>query len=116
MRQSGLDFLSEALLMDDLGAFLVILLFGDPHGLKLLDTGNDGSSQPAAVFTVGWRLNLWNHGGWCQSLYLLLHSLLHSAKHCASTSQYNILEQVSSNIDVTLCNGRESMLVNTFLH
>ena len=46
--------LSEALLMDDLGAFLFILFTGDPHGLKLLDAGDDGASKPAAVFTVGW--------------------------------------------------------------
>ena len=45
---------------------------------------------------------------------LLLHPELHALEHGAATSQYYILEQVFPDVDVTLCNSCEGMLMDSF--
>ena len=66
---------SEALLVDDRRAGLVMLLLGDPHGLEGWEGGQDGATDPSRVLSFWWSddLDLRVVGGSGGDLFL--HSL-----------------------------------------
>ena len=63
---------SEALLVDDRRAGLVMLLLGDPHGLEGWEGGEDGATDPGGELPL-WRsddVDLLSVGGEGSELFL----------------------------------------------
>lgn len=102
--------------MDNLGACLVKLTLSDPDGLKATDGGDDGATEPAAVFAVSWRVHVWNHGRGGQCLDLFLHALAHLLEHGATAGEHNILEQILADVLLALDNRTERMLVDSLVN
>lgn len=52
----------EALVMDNGGAVLIVLLLADPHLLEGEQGGQDGGADPHRILALGWGDDLDLHG------------------------------------------------------
>ena len=81
---------------------LVILLLGDPHGLKGRQRGQNGATDPHRVLAL-WRSNdLDLHGAGRQRGDLLLHAVRDARVHGGAARQHRVGVQVLSDVDVAL--------------
>ena len=104
---------SKALSVNDARPRLVILLLGDPHGLKSGQRGQDGAADPHGVLPLGRRDDLDLHGAGRQSRDLLLHAVGNAREHGAAARQHIVGVQVLSDVDVALHYGAEDGFMNT---
>lgn len=94
---------SEAFAMHDTWCtFLVIFRLLDPHGFKALHGGQNSSTEPRTVLSVGRGVHNRLKVRWRQCLNFLLHARLHALEHCASTCQNDVLEQVLPDVFLAL--------------
>lgn len=121
----------EALAVDDGRTALVVLLLGDPHLLEGGQRGQDGTTDPDGVLSLGRSDDLDLHGGWRKSSDLLLHTVGQTRVHGGTTRlgvavstcfpdpqllsqgsrktyHDNVAVQVLTDIDITLHDGVES--------
>jgi len=91
---------------------IVILLSGDPHGLKLINEREDGSSEPARMLAICGCIDLRTHWGGGKGLNFLLHALLHTLEHGAATSEDDVLEEILLNVVIALHNRFKCVLVD----
>ncbi len=75
----------EALAMDNRRTTLVILLLGDPHLLEGGEGGQNGTTDPDRVFTLGRGDDLDLHGGRSKSSDFLLHAVGDTWVHGSTT-------------------------------
>lgn len=87
----------EALAVDDGRTALVVLLLGDPHLLEGRQGGQDGSTDPDGVLSLGRSNDLDLHGGRCKSSDLLLHTVRQTRVHSGATRLDNIVRVLSQN-------------------
>ncbi|KAL2273636.1 hypothetical protein FJTKL_04175 [Diaporthe vaccinii] len=114
----GAELTLEALAVDDGRTALVVLLLGDPHLLEGGKRGQNGTTDPDGVLSLGGSDDLDLHGGWCKSSDLLLHTVGQTRVHGGTTRlevdwyrktyHDNVAVQVLTDIDITLHDGVES--------
>lgn len=75
----------EALAVDNGRTALVVLLLGDPHLLEGRQGGQDGSTDPDGVLSLGRSNDLDLHGGRRKSSDLLLHTVRQTRVHSGTT-------------------------------
>ncbi len=102
---------SKALSVNDARPRLVILLLGNPHGLKSGQRGQDGAPDPNGVLPLGRRDDLDLHGARRQSRDLLLHAVGNAREHGAAARQHIVGVQVLSDVDVALHDRAEGCFV-----
>jgi len=102
---------SKALSMDDRLSHRIVLFLGDPHIFELFDLREDGTTQPAWIFTVSWWFYSRSHVWRCQSSDFFPHALLHALEHSAASSQHNILKEVSLDVRLALEDWVEGVLL-----
>ena len=103
--------------MDDGRAGLVVLLLGDPHLLEGGQGGQDGSSDPDGVLSLGRSNDLDLHGGRSQGSDFLLHAVGNSGVHGGAAGQDGVGIQVLPDVNITLHDGVVGGLVDaTRLH
>jgi len=102
---------SEALPVDDRLTHGIVLFLGDPHIFELFDLREDGTTEPAWIFTVGWWLYSRSHVWRCQGSDFFPHALLHALEHSATSSQHNILKEVSLDVRFALEDRVEGVLL-----
>ena len=98
--------------MDNGWAALVVLLLGDPHLLEGGEGGQDGSSDPHGVLTLGGSDDLELDGGGGEGGYLLLHPVGDAGVHGGAAGHDGVGVQVLPDVDVTLHDGVEGGLVD----
>merc|ERR1719354_1034698 len=95
----------EALAVDNGGSGLVVLLLGDPHLLEGREGGEDGTTDPYRVLSLG------------GSNDLDLHTVSNTRVHGGTTGQDSVGIQVLTDINIALHDGVVSGLVDaTGLH
>ena len=103
----------EALPVDDGGAGLVVLLFGDPHLLEGGQGGQDGATDPHRVLAL-WRSDdLDLHGLGSQGGDLLLHPVGDTGVHGGASGQHGVGVQILTDVDVALHDGVVGGLVDS---
>merc|ERR1712136_630942 len=102
----------EALAVDDGGAALVVLLFGDPHLLEGGEGGQDGSSDPDRVLSLRGSNDLDLDGGWGKSGDLLLHSVSNTGVHGGASGHDGVGVQVLPDVNIALHDGVVGGLVD----
>lgn len=75
----------EALPVNDGRSALVVLLLRDPHLLEGRQGGQDGTTDPDGVFSLGGCDDLDTHGGGGESSDFLLHTVGDTRVHGGST-------------------------------
>ena len=92
---------SEALLVDDRRAGLVMLLLGDPHGLEGWEGGQDGATDPSRVLSFWWSndLDLRVVGGSGGDLFL--HSFSKAGEQGGTSGQDDVGVKVLPDVDIT---------------
>lgn len=75
----------EALPVNDGRSALVVLLLRDPHLLEGRQGGQDGTTDPDGVFSLGGCDDLDTHGGGGKSSDFLLHTIGDTRVHGGST-------------------------------
>ena len=75
----------EALAVDNRRTTLIVLLLGDPHLLEGGEGGQDGTTDPDGVFSLGGCDDLDTHGGGGKSSDFLLHTVGDTRVHGGST-------------------------------
>ena len=98
--------------MDDGRSRLVVFLLGDPHLLEGGERGQDGASDPYAVFPLWGSDDLDLHGWGCQGSDLLLHSVSDAGEHGAASGQHGVGVQVFPDVHVALHDGVVAGLVD----
>lgn len=79
----------EALSVDDRWSRLVVLLLRDPHLLEGRKRGQDGTTNPDRVLSLGRCDDLDLHRGWCKSSDFLLHTVRDTWVHGSTTRLEN---------------------------
>ena len=102
---------SKALPVYDLFSHWIVVFLSDPHFLELFNLWKDCSTEPARILSVCWSFDAGCHVGRCKCGNLFTHSFLHSLEHSATTSEHNILEEVSLDVWLTLEDGIECVLL-----
>lgn len=92
----------EALSVDDRGSRLVVLLLRDPHLLEGRERGEDGTTDPYRVLSLGRGDDLDLHGGGSEGGELLLHSVGDTGEHSGTSREDDVSVQVLSDIDIAL--------------
>merc|ERR1712154_168610 len=85
---------SEALLVHDRRAGLVILALGDPHLLEGAQRCQDGAADPDRVPSLGWGYDLDLHGRRCKGGQLLRHALTDASEHRRTTGEHHVCVEV----------------------
>lgn len=75
----------EALAVNDRRTALVVLLLGDPHLLEGGQRGQDGTTNPHRVFTLGRSNDLDLHRRGSKGRDFLLHTVGDTGVHCGTT-------------------------------
>src|SRR6201996_4780012 len=75
----------EALAVDNRRTTLIVLLLRDPHLLEGGKRGQDGTTDPDRVFTLGRSNDLDLHGRWGKSSDFLLHTVGDTRIHGSTT-------------------------------
>merc|ERR1711977_341692 len=95
----------EALAVHDAGASILELILGDPHGLEGGQRRQNGPANPHGVLALRGCHNLDLHARWCQSLDLLVETVLDARVHGGASRQHDVVVQVLANINVALHDG-----------
>ena len=98
--------------MNNCGARFVVFLLGDPHLLEGGQRGQDRSSDPHRVFTLGGSNDLDLHCGWSEGSDFFLHSVSDSWVHGGATGQHCVGVQVLTDVHIALHNRVVSRLVD----
>ena len=93
-------------------ARFIVFLLGDPHLLESGQRGQDRSSDPYRVFTLGGSNNLDLHCWWSQGSDFFLHSVSDSWKHGGATRQHCVSVQVFADVQIALHDGVVCRLVD----
>lgn len=109
--------------MNDRGTALVVLLLGDPHLLEGGQGGQNGTTDPDGVLSLGGSNDLDLHGRRSKSSNLLLHTIGETGVHRGTTRlrelanlsnrcrvgayHDNVAVEILSDIDITLHDGVE---------
>jgi hypothetical protein len=75
----------ETLSVDDRRTRFVVFLLGDPHLLEGRERGQDGTTNPDRVLSLGRSNNLDLHGGRSKSSDFLLHTVSNTRIHGSTT-------------------------------
>ncbi len=98
-------FLVEALLVDDLGAVLVVLGLEDPLALEGGEGGENGATDPDGVLTLGGSDDAGLEAGGTGALELLGEALGHTVEHGRTTGEDDVGEEVLADVDIALADG-----------
>ena len=102
----------EAFPVDDGGAGLVVLLFGDPHLLEGGQGGQDRTADPYRVLALRGSDDLDLHGGGSQGCDLFLHPVGDARVHGGASGQHGVGVQVLTDVHVALHDGVVGGLVD----
>lgn len=97
---------------DGRATVIVILLPGYPHGLKLVNEREDGSTEPARMLAIRGRIDFGAHWGGGEGLNFLLHALLHTLEHGAATCEDDVFEEILLNVVIAFHNRFKCVLVD----
>merc|ERR1719362_1767228 len=103
----------EALAVDDGGAALVVLLLRDPHLLEGGEGGQDGSSDPDGVLSLGRSDDLDFDGGGSEGGDLLLHTVSNTGVHGGASRHDGVGVQVLSDVNIAFHDRVVSGLVDS---
>ena len=84
---------------------LVILLLGTPQVLEGAQGGQDRTTDPYGVFSLGGSDDLDLHARRRESQELLLHTVGDTGEHGGSTRENNVTVQIATNIEIALEDG-----------
>jgi len=87
------------------GSGLVVLLFGDPHGLEGGEGGQDGASDPDQELPLSGRDNLDLHGGGGEGSHFLAESLGDAGVHSRAPTHHDVVVEIFTDVHVALQNG-----------
>lgn len=91
--------------MDNIGTGLVVLGLGDPHGGEGVEGGEDGTTDPDHVLTLGEGVDL-DLGAWGSEVGdLLLETLTNVGEHGGTTGEDDVGEEILTDIDIGLLDG-----------
>ena len=88
--------------MNNGGARFIVFLFGDPHLLEGRQRGQDRSSDPYRVFTLGRSNDLDLHCGRGERSDFFLHSVSDSRVHGGATRQHCVGIQILTDVNIAL--------------
>ena len=97
--------LLEALLVDDLSAVLVVFGLEDPLALEGGEGGENGTTNPDGVLTLGGSDDAGLEAGGAGGDELLGEALGHTGEHGGTTGEDNVGEEVLADVDVALADG-----------
>uniref|UniRef100_A0A1Y1KA12 Uncharacterized protein n=1 Tax=Photinus pyralis TaxID=7054 RepID=A0A1Y1KA12_PHOPY len=103
----------EALAVDNRGTALVVLLLRDPHLLEGRQRGQNRTTDPDRVLSLGRSNDLDLHGRRSKSSDFLLHTVGETGVHGGTTRHNNVAIQILSYINIALHDGVESGDVDT---
>jgi len=98
-------FLLEALLVDDLSAVLVVFGLEDPLALEGGEGGENGTTDPDGVLTLGGSDDAGLEASGAGGDELLGEALGHTGEHGGTTGEDDVDEEVLADVDVALANG-----------
>ena len=103
----AVDFrlLVEALLVDDLGAVLVVLGLEDPLALEGGEGGENGTTDPDGVLTLRGSDDAGLEARGAGGLELLGEALSHTVEHGGTTREDDVGEEILTDVDVALGDG-----------
>ena len=95
----------EAFAVNNCGARFIVFLLGDPHLLEGGQRGQDRSSDPYRVFTLGRSNDLDLHCGWSERRDFFLHSVSDTWVHGGATRQHCVSVQILTDVHIALHDG-----------
>ena len=98
-------FLLEALLVDDLSAVLVVFGLEDPLALEGGEGGENGTTDPDGVLTLGGSDDAGLEASGAGGDELLGEALGHTGEHGGTTGEDDVGEEVLADVDVALADG-----------
>ena len=104
---------SHALSVDDLGTILLVLIFGDPLGLKSGKRRESGTTAPDGVVSVRGGDDLHHVLLWAQGVELSLKSIWKSLVKGGSSGKDDVLVKILSNINIAVLDRLEGHGVHT---
>ena len=75
--------------------------------------GENGTTDPDRVLSLGWCDDLDLHGGWCKSSDFLLHTVGDTWVHGGSTGHDDVTVEILTDINITLHDGVKGCDVDT---
>jgi len=97
--------LLEALLVDDLGAVFVVFGLEDPLALEGGEGGENGTTDPDGVLTLGGSDDAGFEAGGTSGGELLGETLGHTGEHGGTTGEDDVGEEILADVDIALLDG-----------